>query len=251
MNQLLLIIGMIALSNGDISLLDNKSKGKKMKKRRRKNKVSFDIDDVNKGIKMLELSDEDLDRGMEIINKTKKYMQKDEQTFLIKIESILDLVKGIKKLSGTNSDCYDDTDFFRSMDDEDKKNMMIREILEVFPEKKRDSFDKAVDLKKKIELFAELFLPDEFSEEGFSLGSLINFNNLGSLSNLGILGDLFRNNDEDDEDLDNENNDEDDNEETIKYDENDNEETIKSDENDNLDTKDLFENYIKQEDMNT
>lgn len=35
--------------------------------------------------------------------------------------------------------------------------MMIKEILEVFPEKRRESLDKAIDLKKKIDLFAELF----------------------------------------------------------------------------------------------
>ena len=48
---------------------------------------------------MLELSDEDLDRGMEIITRTKKYMNRDEKKFLLKLESMLDLVRGIKKLS--------------------------------------------------------------------------------------------------------------------------------------------------------
>ena len=82
------------------------------------------------------------------------------------------------------------------MDEEDKKNMMIKEILEVFPEKRRDSLDKAIDLKKKIDLFAELFLPDDFGEGGFSLSSLVNINNLGSMNNLKLLGSLLRTDDD-------------------------------------------------------
>ena len=73
-----------------------------------------------------------------------------------------------------------------------KKNMMIREILEVFPEKRKDSLDKAMDMKKKIDLFSELFLPDNFGEGGFSLSSLVNINNLGSMNNLKLLGSLLR-----------------------------------------------------------
>ena len=221
MNNLLLIIGMIALSNGNISfgnldLFDNKKKpklsntdskrtrGKKIKQKntnKSKTKISnkseddlfkFDIDDVNRGMKMMDLSDEDLERGMEIITRTKKYMSSEERKILIKIESLLDLVKGIKKLNGIEFDDYEETNFFRSMDDEDKKNMMIREILEVFPEKRKDSLDKAMDMKKKIDLFSELFLPDNFGEGGFSLSSLVNINNLGSMNNLKLLGSLLR-----------------------------------------------------------
>ena len=150
MNNLLLIIGMIALSNGNISfgnldLFDNKNKpkpsnrdskntrGKKVKQKntnKSKTKTSnkneddllkFDIDDVNRGMKMMDLSDEDLERGMEIITRTKKYMSSEERKILIKIESLLDLVKGIKKLNGIEFDDYEETNFFRSMDDEDKK----------------------------------------------------------------------------------------------------------------------------------
>ena len=221
MNNLLLIIGMIALSNGNISfgnldLFDNKNKpkpsnrdskktrGKKVKQKntnKSKTKISnkneddllkFDIDDVNRGMKMMDLSDEDLERGMEIITRTKKYMSSEERKFLIKIESLLDLVKGIKKLNGIEFDDYEETNFFRSMDDEDKKNMMIREILEVFPEKRKDYLDKAMDMKKKIDLFSELFLPDNFGEGGFSLSSLVNINNLGSMNNIKLLGSLLR-----------------------------------------------------------
>lgn len=58
--------------------------------------------DVNKGINLMELSEDDLDRGMEIITRTKKYMNKEERNILIKLESVLDLVKGIKKLNDIN-----------------------------------------------------------------------------------------------------------------------------------------------------
>lgn len=217
---------MIALSNGNISLgnlplFDNKNNSKignddeknrkserrvrdrPRKKSRKKNEGSngsdlfkFNMNDINKGMKMMDLSDEDLERGMEIITRTKKYMSSDERKILIKIESLLDLVKGIKKLSGIEFDDYEETNFFRSMDDEDKKNMMIKEILEVFPEKRKDSLDKAIDMKKKIDLFAELFLPDDFGEGGFSLSSLVNINNLGSMNNLKLLGSLLRSDDD-------------------------------------------------------
>ena len=220
MNNLLLIIGMLALSNGNISfgnldLFDNKNKSKEsnnnkltkerimkdkqLKKRNKKRSTSnisdlfkFNTDDINRGMKMMDLSDEDLERGMEIITRTKKYMSSDERRILIKIESLLDLVKGIKKLSSIEFDDYEESNFFRSMDEEDKKNMMIKEILEVFPEKRKESLDKAIDMKKKIDLFAELFLPDDFGEGGFSLSSLVNINNLGNIDNLKLLGSLLR-----------------------------------------------------------
>lgn len=155
--------------------------------------LRFNLNDISKGIKMLELSDEDLDRGMEIITRTKKYMNREDKKLLIKLESILDLVRGIKKLSNVDdTDDIDESDFFRTMEEDDKKNMMIKEILEVFPNNKKDSIEKAIDMKKKIELFAELFLPDDVGEGGFSLSSLANFSNLGSLGNLKLLGSLFR-----------------------------------------------------------
>ena len=226
MNNLLLIIGMIALSNGNISLgnlplFDNKNKSKESNsdnkhnrennnirhrsRKKVKKKVSddnssnlfkFNMDDINRGMKMMDLSDEDLERGMEIITRTKKYMSSDERKILIRIESLLDLVKGIKRLSNIEFDDYEETNFFRSMEEEDKKNMMIKEILEVFPEKRKDSLDKAIDMKKKIDLFAELFLPDDFGEGGFSLSSLVNINNLGSMNNLKLLGSLLRTDDD-------------------------------------------------------
>ena len=232
---------MIALSNGNISLnnlslFDNKNKSKKTieseasnstgKVRKRKstksstnkprkkksdNTFGFNINDIDTGMKLMDLSEDDLERGMEIITRTKKYMSTDERKILVKVESVLDLVRGIKKLSSIDIMQEDETDFFRSMDEEDKKNMMIKEILEVFPEKRKDSLNKAIDIKKKIDLFAELFLPDDFGEGGFSLSSLANINNLGSMGNLKLLGSLLRA-DDDEEDYD-----EDEYEDTDKY----------------------------------
>ena len=222
---------MIALSNGNISLnnlslFDNKNKSKKTtesesrnsadkvrkrkgtksssnksRKKKSNNTFGFNMNDINTGMKLMDLSEDDLERGMEIITRTKKYMSTDERKLLVKVESVLDLVRGIKKLSSIDIIEEDETDFFRSMDEEDKKNMMIKEILEVFPEKRKDSLNKAIDMKKKIDLFAELFLPDDFGEGGFSLSSLANINNLGSMGNLKLLGSLLRN-DNDDKDYD-------------------------------------------------
>lgn len=244
-NNLLLILAMMVLSNGNVSLFDNKNKSnkpaeestkveviepstksnqnkrsgptvrkvKKIKKKTRskdstrerkndpiKNILKFDMMDVNKGINLMDLSEEDLDRGMEIITRTKKYMNKEERNILIKLESVLDLAKGIKKLNDINIlSEEDESEFFRSMDEEDKKNMMIKEIIEVFPEKKKQSVEKALEMKKMIDLFAELFLPDGEEGGGFSLSSLADINNLGSISNLKLLGNLLRSLDDDDE----------------------------------------------------
>ena len=212
-NKLLFLLGIVALSNGNINIGNifnsNKKKDKLIVVKNKKNNINknkkrsldktntfnFNVSDINKGIKLLDLSEEDLDRGLEVISRSKKYVTPDEQIFLIKVESMLDLVRGIKRLSGVDfSDEINESDFFRSMDEEDKKNMMIKEILEVFPENKKESIEKAIDIKSKIELFAELFLPDDIGEngEGFNLGSMLNLNNLGSLSNLQLLSSLFR-----------------------------------------------------------
>ena len=179
----------------------SKDKVKDVNKEPIKNILKFDMGDVNKGINLMELSEDDLDRGMEIITRTKKYMNKEERNILIKLESVLDLVKGIKKLNDINIlSEEDESDFFRSMDEEDKKNMMIKEILEVFPEKKKQSVEKALEMKKMIDLFAELFLPDGEEGGGFSLSSLADINNLGSISNLKLLGNLLRSLDDEEED---------------------------------------------------
>lgn len=253
MNNLLLILGLLALSNGNTSLFGNKDKNvsndslkidkkdnkklvpkvkqnshnnknqksssssnprakkiKKIKKIRKSsrhksndtdNAIKYNTDDLRAGIKLMDLSEEDLDRGMEIITRTKKYMSSEERKILIKMESILDLVKGIKKLNDVDIlEKEDESEFFRNMDEEDKKNMMIKEILEVFPEKKKQSVERALEMKKMIDLFAELFLPDGEEGGGFSLSSLADINNLGSMSNLKLLGTLLRSLDDDEED---------------------------------------------------
>ena len=244
MNNLLLILGLLALSNGNTSLFGNKDKnvsndslkidkkdnkklvpkvkqnskshqsqkstsssnprGKKIKKIKKikkssrhksnsiDNAIKYNVDDLKTGIKLMDLNEEDLDRGMEIITRTKKYMSSEERKILIKMESILDLVKGIKKLNDVDIlEKEDESEFFRNMDEEDKKNMMIKEILEVFPEKRKESVEKARDMKKKIDLFAELFLPED-GEGGFSLSSLADISNLGSSNNIKLLGSLLR-----------------------------------------------------------
>ena len=249
MNNLLLILGLLALSNGNVSLFGNKNKNvsneslkidkkdtkklvqkpkkssrdnenknnqsrklssslnsntkkiKKIKKIRKNSKhknrkldnpIQYNVDDIKAGIKLMDLSEEDLDRGMEIITRTKKYMSSEERKMLIKMESILDLVKGIKKLNDVDIlEKEDESEFFRNMDEEDKKNMMIKEILEVFPEKRKEAVEKAIDMKKKIDLFAELFLPDD-GVGGFSLSSLADISNLGSSNNIKLLGSLLR-----------------------------------------------------------
>ena len=249
MNNLLLILGLLALSNGNVSLFGNKDKNvsneslkidkkdtkklvqktkkssrdnenknnqsrklssslnsntkkiKKIKKIRKNSKhknrkldnpIQYNVDDIKAGIKLMDLSEEDLDRGMEIITRTKKYMSSEERKMLIKMESILDLVKGIKKLNDVDIlEKEDESEFFRNMYEEDKKNMMIKEILEVFPEKRKESVEKAIDMKKKIDLFAELFLPED-GEGGFSLSSLADISNLGSSNNIKLLGSLLR-----------------------------------------------------------
>ena len=178
----------------------SKDKVKDVNKEPIKNILKFDMGDVNKGINLMELSEDDLDRGMEIITRTKKYMNKEERNILIKLESVLDLVKGIKKLNDINIlSEEDESEFFRSMDDEDKKNMMIKEILEVFPEKKKQSVQRALEMKKMIDLFEELFLPDGEEGGGFSLSSLADINNLGSINNLKLLGSLLRSLDDDED----------------------------------------------------
>ncbi|UUC43269.1 hypothetical protein NMZ80_07440 [Clostridioides difficile] len=217
MNNLLFLIGVIALSNGNISIFDdkNKSKGNNRVRKNKKNandklsqsthsNLRFDANDIKRGLRLMDLSEEDLEMGMEIITRTKKYMSRDERKILIKIESVLDLVRGIKKLNNIDMvDIEDETDFFRKMDSDDKKNMMIKEIIDVFPEKRKNSVEKAIGMKKKIDLFAELFLPDDFGEGGFSLSSLANINNLGSMNNLKLLGSLLRGDDSNNEDEDN------------------------------------------------
>ncbi len=74
--------------------------------------LRFDANDIKRGLRLMDLSEEDLEMGMEIITRTKKYMSRDERKILIKIESVLDLVRGIKKLNNIDMvDTEDETDF--------------------------------------------------------------------------------------------------------------------------------------------
>ncbi|MBY2475371.1 hypothetical protein KWV16_00640 [Clostridioides difficile] len=272
MNNLLFLIGVIALSNGNISIFDdkNKSKGNNRVRKNKKNandklsqsthgNLRFDANDIKRGLRLMDLSEEDLEMGMEIITRTKKYMSRDERKILIKIESVLDLVRGIKKLNNIDVvDSEDETDFFRKMDSDDKKNMMIKEIIDVFPEKRKNSVEKAIGMKKKIDLFAELFLPDDFGEGGFSLSSLANINNLGSMNNLKLLGSLLRGDDssnDDDEDsneeLDYEEEELDNEDEELDYeDELTDENEIYNDEEESMEEEELYyENVENDEDI--
>ncbi|EQF26102.1 hypothetical protein QEW_1464 [Clostridioides difficile CD160] len=271
MNNLLFLIGVIALSNGNISIFDdkNKSKGNNRVRKNKKNandklsqsthgNLRFDANDIKRGLRLMDLSEEDLEMGMEIITRTKKYMSRDERKILIKIESVLDLVRGIKKLNNIDVvDSEDETDFFRKMDSDDKKNMMIKEIIDVFPEKRKNSVEKAIGMKKKIDLFAELFLPDDFGEGGFSLSSLANINNLGSMNNLKLLGSLLRGDDSNDDD-DDDNNEEldyeeelDDEDEELDYEEElTDENEIYNDEEESMEEEEIYyENVENDEDI--
>lgn len=273
MNNLLFLIGVIALSNGNISIFDDKDKSKKNNRVKKNKKNSneklskaihetlrFDANDIKRGLRLMDLSEEDLEMGMEIITRTKKYMSRDERKILVKIESILDLVRGIKKLNNIDVvDVEEETDFFRKMDSEDKKNMMIKEIIDVFPEKRKNSVEKAIGMKKKIDLFAELFLPDDFGEGGFSLSSLANINNLGSMNNLKLLGTLLRgdDNNNDDEDEYEDNNEEFEAEESTYEDEeldyedqiDDNEEELMEDEETDYEYAENDENIVYDEEL--
>ncbi|MGO1041385.1 hypothetical protein ACTPEO_01500 [Clostridioides difficile] len=273
MNNLLFLIGVIALSNGNISIFDDKDKSKKNNRVKKNKKNSneklskaihetlrFDANDIKRGLRLMDLSEEDLEMGMEIITRTKKYMSRDERKILVKIESILDLVRGIKKLNNIDVvDVEEETDFFRKMDSEDKKNMMIKEIIDVFPEKRKNSVEKAIGMKKKIDLFAELFLPDDFGEGGFSLSSLANINNLGSMNNLKLLGTLLRGDDSnnDDEDEYEDNNEEFEDEESTYEDEeldyedeiDDNEEELMEDEETDYEYAENDENIVYDEEL--
>ena len=113
--------------------------------------------DILENFRVGELNEKGLERGIEMLMRSKKYMKSDEKLVVNKAESMLDLIRGIKKLSGVNEVReMEEGDFFRSMDNKDRRNMMIKEIIEVFPENKKESITKIMDMKKKIELFKDL-----------------------------------------------------------------------------------------------
>ncbi|WP_099191489.1 hypothetical protein [Tepidibacter mesophilus] len=122
-----------------------------------------------------ELNEKGLERGIEMLMRSKKYMKSDEKLIINKAESMLDLIRGIKKLSSVNeARGIEEPDFFRSMDNKDRRNMMIKEIIEVFPENKKESITKIMDMKKKMELLKDLMQSE-------ALGDMKNMNFLQNL----------------------------------------------------------------------
>ncbi len=131
--------------------------------------------DILGNFRMEELNEKGLERGIEMLMRSKKYMKSDEKLVINKAESMLDLIRGIKKLSAVNEPReMDDSDFFRSMDSKDRRNMMIKEIIEVFPENKKEGITKIMDMKKKIELLKELMQSE-------AMGDMKNMNFLQNL----------------------------------------------------------------------
>ena len=131
--------------------------------------------DILENFRVGELNEKGLERGIEMLMRSKKYMKSDEKLIVNKAESMLDLIRGIKKLSGVNEVReMEEGDFFRSMDNKDRRNMMIKEIIEVFPENKKESITKIMDMKKKIELFKDLMQSE-------AMGDMKNMNFLQNL----------------------------------------------------------------------
>lgn len=128
-NKMIIALAVLAL-NGD-KLLDSEK-------------------DIFENFRGTELNEKGLERGIEMLMRSKKYMKPDEKVIVNKAESMLDLIRGIKKLSNINESVeIDESDFFRSMDIKDRRNMMVKEIIEVFPEDKRNSITKIMDMKKR------------------------------------------------------------------------------------------------------
>ncbi|CAH2214321.1 hypothetical protein [Tepidibacter aestuarii] len=153
-NKMIIALAVLAL-NGD-KLLDSEK-------------------DIFENFRGTELNEKGLERGIEMLMRSKKYMKPDEKVIVNKAESMLDLIRGIKKLSNINESVeIDESDFFRSMDIKDRRNMMVKEIIEVFPEDKRNSITKIMDMKKKMELFKELIQSE-------AMGDMKNMNFLQNL----------------------------------------------------------------------
>ncbi len=164
-NKLLVVLGILLLQNKDI----------------------LNLRETNflHNLRVLDLDDESMERGIEILSRSKKYMKKDERILLSKVESILDLARGIKKLNNIHEEHrIEETNFFRSMDSKDRRSMMVKEILEVFPEEKKASINKALDMKNKMYLLKELIQSEEIGK---------------GLKNLNVVGELLNSREEDDD----------------------------------------------------
>ena len=112
-------------------------------------------------LRNINLDEDGMERGIEILNRSKKYMKKDEKVVISRIESILDLTRGIKKFNKVNDVReVEDSDFFRSMGEKDKRNMMLKEIIEIFPENKKSAINQAIDMKNKFNIITEIMKID-------------------------------------------------------------------------------------------
>jgi hypothetical protein len=113
----------------------------------------------NKTLERLEnFLTEDLETCKEVISRCKKYVSYEDLKTLTQLECILNIAENIKMIYDISNDELDfDFNVYRETSDDEKKNMMIKDILEIFPEQKQKSIQKAVDMKKKIDLFIEMF----------------------------------------------------------------------------------------------
>ncbi|KXZ40204.1 hypothetical protein SAMN05661008_00243 [Alkalithermobacter thermoalcaliphilus JW-YL-7 = DSM 7308] len=134
----------------------------------------------NKFRGIINLDDDAMERSIELLSRSKKYLDKEERILLGKAENILELVHRIRKLNNIEQDeeSVDKIEFFRSMDKKDKKNMMIKEMIEVFPKETKDTLSKALDMREKISLLKSLIQSDD--GEG-----LLSSKNLGNMKMLG------------------------------------------------------------------
>lgn len=161
-------------------------------------KANINLKDKNflGALRKINLGDDSMERGIEILSRSKKYMKKDEKLLLSKVETILDLTRGIKKLNKIGEiHEIEESDFFRSMDGKDKRNMMIKEIIEVFPDDKKTTINRAIDMKSKFSLLTELLKVDE-DEKGSSKKT--DLFNLKGLKNLKAIGELLSSEDDND-----------------------------------------------------
>jgi hypothetical protein len=120
-------------------------------------KIFDSENNIFENFRITDFDDRKLEKGIEILSRSKKYMKKDEKIIINKAESMLDLIRGITKLNRINDlRDFDESDFFRSMDVKDKRNMMVKEIIDVFPEDKKNKINKILDMKNKMFLLKDL-----------------------------------------------------------------------------------------------
>ncbi|OPJ56512.1 hypothetical protein [Alkalithermobacter paradoxus] len=143
-----------------------------------------DIVKDNKFRGLIDLDDESMERSIELLSRSKKYVNKEERILLSRAENALELVHKIRKLNNVEEidEGVDKLEFFRSMDKKDKRDMMIKEMIDILPEGSKRNISKALDIRSKISLLKSLV--DLGDGEG-----LLNSKNIG---NMKMLGELFR-----------------------------------------------------------